>query len=79
MNGVAQIAALWLQRAIALVRGVGPYALIEILLPGGTLIAVLLWLARQGAFSQQRSIELMPAHYAKRLDHQVPCGYAAGP
>ena len=51
MNAVAQIVALWLKRGLALVRSVGPYALIEILLPGGTLIALLLWLARQGAFT----------------------------
>lgn len=72
MNAVAQIVALWLQRGLALVRSVGPYALIEILLPGGTLIALLLWLARQGAFSTRAgSIELMPAHYSKRLDPPV--------
>jgi pimeloyl-ACP methyl ester carboxylesterase len=79
MNAVAQIVALWLQRGFALVRSVGPYALIEILLPGGTLIALLLWLARQGAFSTRAgSIELMPAHYSKRLDPpiavRVRCG-----
>jgi hypothetical protein len=50
MNAVAEIAAFWLKRAFALLRSVGPYALIEILLPGGTLIALLLWLSRQGAF-----------------------------
>lgn len=72
MNAVAQIVALWLQRGFALVRSVGPYALIEILLPGGTLIALLLWLARQGAFSTRAaSVELMPAHYSKRLDPPI--------
>jgi hypothetical protein len=80
MNAVAQIVALWLQRGFALVRSVGPYALIEILLPGGTLIALLLWLARQGAFSTRAgSIELMPAHYSKRWIRRLPCEYAAGP
>jgi len=68
MNAVAQIVALWLKRGLALVRSVGPYALIEVLLPGGTLIALLLWLARRGAFSTRQSIELMPTHYAKQLD-----------
>ena len=52
MNAVAGIAALLLKRAFALLRSLGPYALIEILLPGGTLIALLLWLARQGAFTK---------------------------
>jgi hypothetical protein len=51
MNAVAEIAAVWLKRAIALLRTIGPYAAIEILLPGGTLIALLLWLSRQGAFT----------------------------
>jgi hypothetical protein len=51
MNAVAEIAALWLKRGLALLRSIGPYAAIEILLPGGTLIALLLWLSRQGAFT----------------------------
>ena len=51
MNAVAVTAALWLKRGLALLRSIGPYAAIEILLPGGTLIALLLWLARQGAFT----------------------------
>jgi hypothetical protein len=51
MNAVAVIAALWLKRGLALLRSVGPYAAIEILLPGGTLIALLLWLSRRGAFT----------------------------
>ena len=51
MNAVAVIAALWLKRGLALLRSVGPYAAIELLLPGGTLIALLLWLSRRGAFT----------------------------
>jgi hypothetical protein len=37
----------WLPRGIAIVRAIGPYAVIEIVLPGGTLLACLLWLYRQ--------------------------------
>lgn len=55
MNAVAEVAALWLKRALALVRSVGPYMAIEILLPGGTLIALLLWLSRRGAFTTHAS------------------------
>lgn len=55
MNAVAEIAAFWLKRGLALVRSVGPYMAIEILLPGGTLIALLLWLSRRGAFTTQAS------------------------
>ena len=51
MNAVAVTAALWLKRGLALLRSVGPYAAVEILLPGGTLIALLLWLSRHGAFT----------------------------
>ena len=51
MNAVALNAALWLKRGLALLRSVGPYAAIEVLLPGGTLIALLLWLSRRGAFT----------------------------
>jgi hypothetical protein len=51
MNALAVTAALWLKRGLALLRSIGPYAAIEILLPGGTLIALLLWLSRHGAFT----------------------------
>jgi hypothetical protein len=37
----------WLARAVAILKNLGPYAAIEILLPGGTLIALLLWLHRR--------------------------------
>lgn len=51
MNAVSETVALWWKRGLALLRSAGPYAAIEILLPGGTLIALLLWLSRQGAFT----------------------------
>jgi hypothetical protein len=51
MNAVAVTVALWLKRGLALLRGIGPYAAVEILLPGGTIFALLLWLARRGAFT----------------------------
>jgi len=34
----------WIGRMATLVRKLGPYAAIELLLPGGSLIALLLWL-----------------------------------
>lgn len=37
----------WIVRAAAGLRGIGPYAAIEILLPGGSLFALLLWLYRR--------------------------------
>lgn len=36
----------WIAKGLALVKTFGPYALLEFLLPGGTLIAVLVWLYR---------------------------------
>jgi len=38
----------WMQRILAVlprgVRALGPYLLVELILPGGTLLALLLWL-----------------------------------
>ena len=36
-----------LARGIGFVRAIGPYAAIEIILPGGTLLALLFWLYRR--------------------------------
>jgi hypothetical protein len=36
----------WFARLPALLRGLGPYAAIELLLPGGSIIALLIWLCR---------------------------------
>jgi len=36
-------------RVPALLRGLGPYAAIELLLPGGSIIALLIWLYRHRA------------------------------
>jgi hypothetical protein len=37
----------WLARGVAGLRQLAPYAAIELLLPGGSLIAVALWLYRR--------------------------------
>lgn len=39
--------AAWVAAAVSVLRQIGPYAAIEIVLPGGTLIALLLWLYRR--------------------------------
>jgi hypothetical protein len=39
----------WIARLPALLRGLGPYAAIELLLPGGSVIALLIWLYRHRA------------------------------
>ena len=51
--GVAELASArstlagWAARGLALVRSLGPYAAIELLLPGGSVLALLLWLYRR--------------------------------
>jgi hypothetical protein len=37
----------WWTRGVAGVREFGPYAAVELLLPGGSVVAVLLWLYRR--------------------------------
>ena len=37
----------WLMQGVAGVRELGPYAAMELLLPGGSVLAVLLWLYRR--------------------------------
>jgi hypothetical protein len=39
--------SVWLVRGLGGLREFGPYAVAELLLPGGTVIAVLLWLYRR--------------------------------
>jgi len=48
LRGRARWAA-WIALAIAGLKEIGPYAAIEIILPGGTLIALALWLYRRRA------------------------------
>ena len=39
--------SVWIQRGLTACRELGPYAAVELLLPGGTVLAVLLWLYRR--------------------------------
>jgi hypothetical protein len=45
----------WLQWLVAQARELGPYLAIELILPGGTLIALGLWLLRRRAGLAQRT------------------------
>lgn len=47
----------WIPRLPALLRGRGPYATIELLLPGGSLIALLVWLYRSRRVAARRLTE----------------------
>jgi hypothetical protein len=42
-------------RILALLKSVGPYALIELLLPGGSVIALALWLYRHRTHAAVRA------------------------
>ena len=50
-NPTSLLVPVWLAgrlaRGIALLRAVGPYVAIELILPGGTLLALLFWLYRR--------------------------------
>jgi hypothetical protein len=39
--------SVWVQKGLAGLRELGPYAVFELVLPGGTVVAVLLWLYRR--------------------------------
>jgi hypothetical protein len=45
----------WIMRLPSLLRALGPYAAIELLLPGGTLIAIAVWAIRQRWSSAARA------------------------
>ena len=51
----------WIARLFALLRGLGPYAAIELLLPGGSVIALLIWLYRHRASVGRRADSFLPA------------------
>jgi hypothetical protein len=45
----------WIMRLAGLLRALGPYAAIELILPGGTLIAVAVWAIRHRRSSVARA------------------------
>jgi hypothetical protein len=52
----------WMARLLTLLRSVGPYAAIELLLPGGSLIALLIWLYRFRRVATAESAKHAQAH-----------------
>ena len=71
------------QRLITALRDVGPYVLLEILLPGGTLVALLLWLSQRYMSGGLRGVRqyLFQQKVAKpaaaaiaRFDRSTLCG-----
>jgi hypothetical protein len=63
----------WIIRAGELLKQFGPYAAIEILLPGGTLIALLLWVyrGRRSLRSDHRRSSQSIAHAELCMEHRV--------
>jgi len=45
----------WIRRVMAIVKVLGPYAAIELVLPGGSVIAVLLWLYRRSKLIERNT------------------------
>lgn len=39
--------ASWVERAVTIIRQFGPYAAVELILPGGSIVVLLLWLFRR--------------------------------
>jgi hypothetical protein len=67
--------AAWIARLLTILRRLGPYAAIEILLPGGTLMALLLWLYRRSVYTRARVRTAEQAAYAHLC---MECGVANG-
>ena len=60
-----------LQTVLGTLRRLGPYVLIELLLPGGTLLALLLWFssgASRGQFSDVQQVAPHPVAVARMVD-----------
>ena len=55
----------WVDRVFVLVRSLGPYAAIELLLPSGNMVALLYWWYRQRV-SRTRDIPDRSAHFGGR-------------
>ena len=72
MKGVQSLGVL------RILRRAGPYVLVELLLPGGTLLALLLWLssgAGRGAFAEEHPARIIPSVSERVV--AVPTGIAA--
>jgi hypothetical protein len=67
--------AAWIARIGAILRQLGPYAAIELLLPGGTLMALLLWCYRRTAYIRARACTPQSAAHTHLC---MQCGVANG-
>jgi hypothetical protein len=64
-----------LKPILAFLKALGPYAAIELILPGGTILAILLWLYRRRRAAKARtafSLQSAPgAHIALQISHEA--------
>lgn len=68
-----------LHNALRVLRNLGPYLLIEILLPGGTLIALLLYASRNGRLFREDAPALATVlTLANALAHPMARGLSSG-
>ena len=68
----AKIASAGLRWVIHAVRQLGPYAAIELLLPGGSLLAIALWLYRRNRLARQAGPHTLRLRVSRNL--LEPCG-----
>jgi hypothetical protein len=54
LTSVRSAVAGWAARGLGLLKSLGPYAAIELVLPGGSVLALLLWLYRRRKTLAQR-------------------------
>jgi hypothetical protein len=64
-----------LQSLLKTLRNFGPYLLIELLVPGGTLVAILLWLAQNAGRRQNAKARLRPVPRSVATLRVVPSGW----
>jgi hypothetical protein len=51
--------AAWIASGVAVLKDLAPYAAIELILPGGSIVALLLWLYRR---HQRSALAMQPSH-----------------
>jgi hypothetical protein len=66
--------AAWIALAVAGLKEIGPYVAIEIILPGGTLIALLLWLYRRRQSAPAQRLLKLPSPFKRRSVIVCPTG-----
>jgi hypothetical protein len=54
----------WIRQGVQVLKALGPYAAIELLLPGGSLLALLLWLSRRRRRLRAQAANHWPASAA---------------